>query len=59
MGNAMKGYELNDAVKNDSRFTAKEKAVIENIQKNKGHNQYTMICRLCRTKHLKAGRRCA
>ena len=38
MGNAMKGYELNDAVKNDSRFTAKEKAVIENIQKNKGHN---------------------
>ena len=38
MGNAMKGYELKDVVKNDSRLTAKEKAVIENIQKNKGHN---------------------
>lgn len=40
MGNAMKGYELNDVVKNDPRFTAEEKAAIENIQKTKGHNNF-------------------
>ncbi len=38
MGNAMKGYELSDAVKNDPGFTAEEKVALENIQKNKGHN---------------------
>ena len=40
MGNAMKGYELNDVVKNDPRFTAEEKAALENIQKTKGHNNF-------------------
>ena len=40
MGNAMKGYELNDVVKNDPRFTEEEKAAIEHIQETKGHNNF-------------------